>query len=202
MFKPCATIGFLISALFLAACSDGSGPRSGAAWFLDPAASSVTFVSVKNGDVVESNRFGAVNGSISRDGRASLEIQAASVDTGIDTRDERLRRYIFATDEYPLVSIETTIDPDSFRDLDTGSAMLAELEMAVSIAGRTNTLFANVRVTHAARDTVIVTTIDPVLVDTRDYGMEDGLATLAELAALDAITPVIPVSVYLVFERT
>lgn len=202
MFKPRAIIGLVIAALFVAACGNGAGPRASVAWFLDPGASSISFISVKNGDVVEPNRFGAMNGSISRDGRATVEIQAASVDTGIDTRDERLRRYIFATEEYPLISVETEVDLDEFSDLDVGADQLVELELAVTIAGRTNTLFANVRVTRAARDRVVLTTIDPVLVDTRDYGMEDGLDTLVELASLDAITPVIPVSVYLVFERS
>ena len=65
-----------------------------------------------------------------------------------------------------------------------------------------NTLFATVRVTRAARDTVLITTIDPVLVDMRDFGMEDGLETLVNLAGLNSITPVTPVSVFLVFERS
>lgn len=202
MFNPQAVILTLASALMLAACGEGLGSGSQVEWFLDPADSTVTFISVKNGDVVESNRFGAVNGAITRAGYARVEIQAASVDTGIDTRDDRLRRHIFATDEHPLVTIETNVDLAGFRDLAGGESRMTDLELNVTVAGRTNTHFANVRVTRTSRGRVIVSTIAPVLIDARDYRMEDGIATLAELASLDAITPVFPVSVHLVFARS
>ena len=202
MFKPFALTSLLVAAFVLSGCGGDAGRRSDAAWFLDPAESSINFITAKNGDVVESNRFGAINGSITRAGHALIEIQAASVDTQLDTRDERVRSYIFNIEEYPLIAIEADVDLEEFRQLETGESQLAELQMAVNAAGRTNTLFATVRVTRAARDTVLITTIDPVLVDMRDFGMEDGLETLVNLAGLKSITPVTPVSVFLVFERS
>ncbi|MBO6764411.1 MAG: hypothetical protein JJ918_05650 [Maricaulis sp.] len=48
---------------------------------------------------------------------------------------------------------------------------------------------------------VLVETTQPVLLHVDDFGLTDGLATLQDLAGLPSITPVVPVTASLVFER-
>ncbi len=197
MFKGLTAILF---ALALAACSQDA-PVTGSAWQLNGEASDLTFVSVKNGDVAEVSRFGAFSGQVDADGNAGLVINPASVETYVDIRNERLRDIFFNVAEFAEIRVNTSVAPDLFEDLVAGQSVDTELELSVTLRRTARTVYAPVTVTRAGEDRILVVSREPALVDVRDFGLEAPVETLRGIAGLNSITPVFPVSAYLVFER-
>jgi polyisoprenoid-binding protein YceI len=111
------TIQILIAATVLTA-----GP-SLAAWTLDNDTSQVSFVSVKAGDAGEVHRFTEISGGLSADGKASVIIQLASVDTLIPVRDVRMREILFQTDLFPTASLSADIDMDALNAIAPGGSI-------------------------------------------------------------------------------
>ena len=80
-----------------------------AEWVLDPAASSLTFASTKNGEITEQHRFTQLAGSVRDNGEARLTINLASVDTRIPIRDERMRDLLFQVTQFPSATFSTRL---------------------------------------------------------------------------------------------
>ncbi|WP_420434607.1 YceI family protein [Hyphobacterium sp.] len=198
MFKG-LTVIFL--AATLAACT-AEAPITEGSWRLDGSQSDVVFISVKNGDVAEVSRFEALSGSVSADGRAELTIPATSVETYVDIRNERLRDIFFEVTQYPDITVAADLDPALFEALDVGSATDTELALTVGLHGDVRTVYAPVRIVRSGPDQVRVISSEPALIDARDFGLGEAVNALAAIANLDGITPVFPVSVHLVFERS
>lgn len=198
MFKPrlllVAIFGSLVT---LSACSDTPGTD----WTLDGEASSLSFVSVKNENVLEASHFGTLTGSVSENGNAHVAAQTETVETFVDIRNERLVERFFQSDQHPQLSVDAQIDLDAFDDLETGESMRTELQLTVTLVSTPRTLYADVIVTRAGRDTVIVATAEPVMVDARDFGLGPAVELLEAVAGLDSVSPVAAVSAYLVYER-
>lgn len=197
MFKGLAAI--LLAGL-VAACSAGA-PVTGTSWQLNGNASDITVISVKNGDVAEISRFEGLSGSVSASGEARLNIDAASLESYVDIRNERLRDIFFEVSEFPDIQLAANLDPASFEALAVGDALETELQLAVSLRGTVRTVYAPVRVIRNGEDSVLVMSSEAALIDAREFGLEAAVAALAGIAGLESITPVFPVHVYLVFER-
>ncbi|GJL98005.1 MAG: hypothetical protein DHS20C06_18220 [Hyphobacterium sp.] len=197
MIKALTAMFFAAS---LIACS-ADAPVTDDMWQLNGPASNISFISVKNGDVVEVSRFSDLSGTVSEDGGARLEVDAGSVETLVDIRNERLRDIFFETSQFPVVPVTANLDPATFAALEVGDNLDMEVELTVSLRGVARSVYANVRLIRNGADSVLVISSEPALIDARDFGLDDAVTALAEIAGLEAITPVFPVSVYLVFER-
>ena len=198
MFKG-LTVIFLAAAL--AACT-AEAPLTDGSWRLNGSQSDVVFISVKNGDVAEISRFGTLSGAVMADGRAELTVPATSVETYVDIRNERLRDIFFEVSRFPDINVSTDIDPALIEALAVGNATETELVLTVSLHGEARTVYAPVRIVRSGPDQVLVISSEPALVDARDFGLGEAVDALAAIANLDGITPVFPVSVHLVFERS
>jgi len=197
------TLPFAVALLGLAACSpnnDEPTPLEGA-WTVDNAASHLAYVTVKAGDIAETNEFTTLTGSVSAEGAAVLEVDLASVSTGIDIRDERMREVLFNVVENPTATITAQLDPAAFSSLAIGETTEQVVEAELSLIGVQQTIDAELAVTRTAEDRVIAVTTDPILISTDRFGLSDGLAQLQELAGLPSITPVAPVTFAITFER-
>ena len=64
-------------------------------WELLNDESSLNYVSVKNSSVGEVNGFKNLSGSLEDDGKLSVEIDLASVDTKVAIRDDRMKSVLF-----------------------------------------------------------------------------------------------------------
>ncbi|MEE2526917.1 YceI family protein [Hyphobacterium sp. HN65] len=198
MFKPWSV--FFV-ALALVACSQPAPVQSGD-WQIRASLSDVSFVSVKNGNVVEVSRFERFRGGISETGAIQLTIMTESVETYVDDRNFRLQDIFFLTPEFPQITVSAQVDPVAFDDLTTGEPMTMTLPLAVAFSGEVREAWADIRITRLAENRVSVTSIEPVLVDIRDFGLDERLDALRASVNLNSITPVIPVSVHLVLERS
>jgi len=190
----------LIAILSLVAGTIFSGAAS-AEWRLSPDESRISFVSVKAGDFPESHHFTEMDGNVGADGAAAITIALDSVETLIDIRNERMREFLFETDEFPTAEIAASIDLDALDDLGVGARKEIPFTGELALRGATAPIDAVLIVTRIAEDRVLVETADPIILFTDDFNLAAGVRKLMELASLPSITPASPVTASLVFER-
>ena len=193
------------SLLTLAACgqtaSEEPAPVIEGAWEVDSAASRLSYVSIKQGEIAETNTFETVTGSVTGAGEAMVEIDLASVSTGVDIRNERMRDIFFSVADNPKATVIAKVDPASFEALAIGESADTTLDGTLSLAGVEAPFQAEVSVTRAGPDRVIAVTDKPVIIEAGRFELADELAELQELAGLDSITPVVPVTFSIAFQR-
>ena len=189
----------LLPVLALAtACSQ---PAAQGDWTLDAAASQLNFVSIKSGDIAEVHHFSGLSGSVSEDGTAELVIDLASVETGIVIRNERMVEHLFETATYPTARLTAQIDLAALYDMAPGDQTELELDGVLDLHGVQVPVYAEVLVSDLNGSRVIVTTQGPVMIHAEDFNLQGGLDILQDLAGLPSITPAVPVTATLVFER-
>ncbi|ODS99900.1 MAG: hypothetical protein ABS49_07015 [Erythrobacter sp. SCN 62-14] len=170
-------------------------------WAIDPKASHLSYVSIKAGEIAEANRFDTVSGGVSADGTARLEVALASVNTGIEIRDQRMRDIFFQVAEFPTAVVTAQLDPAQFAALDVGTAMVQPLTAKLELKGMEADVDARVQVARVSEDRVIATTIQPIIITTDMFGLTDELGELRALAQLPSISPAVPVTFTLAFQR-
>lgn len=201
----CAALGFA-----LAACSEApSAPPPEAAvtlgegdWGLDSRASHLAYVSIKAGEFAEANRFDRLTGSVTAEGAARVEVALASVDTGVEIRDQRMREIFFEVAEFPTAVITAQLDPAKFAGLEVGKAMVQSLAATVEMKGMEAPIDARVQIARVSDERMIVTTTQPIIITTDMFGLTDELGELRALAQLPSISPAVPVTFTLVFQRS
>lgn len=204
MFRSLTPALLLLPALALAACSSAGdkadAPLPDGAWQLAADQSSVAFVSVKGGDVGEAHSFKTVAGSVQADGTVGVEIDLASVETGVDIRNERMRDMLFEVASFPQAKLTAKIDPATLRALKPGERKAMTLPVTLDLHGTTNSIEARLMVTRLAGDTVLVETTAPLIVDASAVGLGEGVEKLRAVANLPAISAAVPVTASLVFK--
>ncbi len=194
----------LAFAAALAACSQTAAEPPAlteGSWTLNSDASELSYVTIKAGEIAETNSFEKLSGTVAADGSANVDIDLASVETNVDIRNERMREFLFDVANNPTATVTATIDPAAFKTLGLGDSTALELDGRLSLKGVEAPFAAQVTVTRVGADKVLVVSDAPVIVDAGQFELSEGLAKLQELAALPSITPVTPVSFSLTFER-
>ncbi|MEO1475259.1 MAG: YceI family protein [Pseudomonadota bacterium] len=214
MVRTTGTAGLCLVALGLgifAACTDNSGAtttESAAAvefagpWTLSGEESAITYLSIKNDAVAEPNTFGALEGMVDESGAAEITIDLNSVNTNVDIRNERMREVFFQTDTYPTATATTELDMAQFETLALGDSVSVPLDLNITLHGESQSNYHDVAVTRLGPNKVLVSSETPLILYAEDFGLLDGLSQLQALAGLDGITPIVPVNVSFVFERT
>ena len=167
-------------------------------WTLNSEESSIRYISMKNGEIAETNIFTGLSGQVS-DGAATIAIDLTTVDTGIDIRNERMRKHVYGEDGEAIITAD--IDMDVLEGLDVGAFETIEADLMVAVNGDAIDFYADLTVARLDEDTVLVVNPSPLLVHADDFGFADGIATLKQLAGLDSIQLAVPVTVELAFER-
>jgi hypothetical protein len=213
MPQPRPLILALALAMGLAACAEppaAETPVNEAAaptpvtegdWTLDPAGSRFAYVSIKAGEVAENNRFERLSGTVAADGSANIAIDLASLDTGVDIRNERMREIFFGVSENPEANVTAKLDPAAFAGLAVGQSLTRPLKATVVLKGAASDVETEVLVTRVSADRVMVVPTAPVIVSTDMFELTDELGELRALAQLPSITPAVPVTFSLAFTR-
>lgn len=209
MFRPLALAAVL--ALGLAACAeqaadapaaDAAAPLTEGTWALDPADSRLSYVSIKAGEIAETNRFDTLSGSVAADGTATLDIDLASVNTGVDIRNERMRDIFFEVVGNPKAVVTAKLDPAAFAGLAMGQSITRPLKATLALKGVESEVETDVLVTRVSADRVTVVPTVPVIISTDMFELTDELGELRALAQLPSITPAVPVTFTLAFKRS
>ncbi|MEO1091503.1 MAG: YceI family protein [Pseudomonadota bacterium] len=188
----------------IAVLSMGAAALAGAGdvradWSLDPTQSRISFVSIKADAVGEVHRFRTATGTVSDDGAVEVEIDTASVDTGIEIRDERMIEHLFASALYPTATLSMNVDVEALRAMAPGDSQTLYATGTLSLVGQSGAIDASLLVSRLSDDRVLVTTLQPVVVEAGAFALGAGVEALRELAGLPSISPAVPVSAVLVF---
>jgi polyisoprenoid-binding protein YceI len=169
-------------------------PAVAPGWDLDPGASSLSVVSVKNGDVAETHRFTGLTGAVAENGVVLVAVALGSIETGIAIRDERMRTMLFDLTGHPFALVSTRVDLAGLEATAIGAIREIAVPLRIEAHGAGVATIARLTVERVGRDRVVIATAEPVLIDARRFGFGPGIEALREIAGLEAIAPALPVS--------
>ncbi|MEC8143925.1 MAG: YceI family protein [Pseudomonadota bacterium] len=170
-----------------------------ATWQLVNESSQLNFISTKASHIAETHTFGLLSGSIADTGEAQLNVDLASVATGIDIRNERMRTMLFNVLTFPQAEITTDLDLGEFTSL-TGP-VVKTISAKLSLVGQSTQVHGDVLVVPVNDNTVNVTTVAPIVVNANGLEMVAGIEALREVAGLPSISYSVPVTFSLTFRR-
>lgn len=170
-----------------------------AAWRVDNAQSSFTFVTTKAGApgtsaIEEVQSFKQIDGTVSDEGALQFSVDLASVETNIGLRNDRLKDMLFKVSEHPQAVFAGSVDVRRFDKLPAGGSSDVDLTGTLTIAGQSNPLVAHLRVVKLDHHALLVTTRIPVIVNLKDYGLQDGVDALRTVVNLNVLSSSAPVS--------
>ncbi|CAI8920287.1 YceI domain-containing protein [Pseudomonas sp. IT-P74] len=168
-------------------------------WYLDGESSRLSFVSTKNANVSEVQRFLVLHGKVDPEGLAQVEVELESINSGVPLRDERMRKELFQIDRFPDALITTKIDLRPINDLAPGAQLELRLPLTVDLHGKQHEYNAQLLATRLDDRRFQVVTLEPLVINAEDFDLAPGLESLRNLAGLSAISFSVPVSAVLIF---
>ncbi|MBN2976876.1 hypothetical protein BFW88_06290 [Pseudomonas fluorescens] len=168
-------------------------------WYLDNESSRLSFVTTKNTEVAEVQRFLVLHGKVDSQGAAQLEVELESVNSGIPLRDERMRNTLFQVKTFPEALISAQINLQPINDLASGAQLELRLPLSVTLHGKTQTYSAELLATRLDDRRFQVVTLEPLVLHAEDFDLAPGVAALREAAGLKSISLSVPVGAVLIF---
>lgn len=187
----CKTLCFLLLA--------GATLSARADWYLDGESSRLSFVSTKNANISEVQRFLVLHGKVDPKGLAQVEVEMDSVNSGIPLRDERMRKDLFEIQTFPEALITAQIDLRPINDLAPGAQLELRLPLTVSLHGKHHQYNAELLATRLDDRRFQVVTLEPLVINAEDFDLAPGLESLRKVAGLSAISLSVPVGAVLIF---
>lgn len=185
--------GPTVARLFAAALLVAVGSSAWADWRVTEK-SSISYVSLKNNAVAENNRLTGLTGGIDADGTLSVSIDLASVETGVDIRNQRMAELFFEVARFPQAQITGKVSDDQLAALLAGEVIDTAIPLTLDLHGVSATLTAKLRAYQVA-DTLYVNSTEPLLLQTAQFDLLGGVEALRNIAGLKAIAQVVPVTV-------
>jgi polyisoprenoid-binding protein YceI len=167
-------------------------------WRLINKQSAVSFISTKNLHNSETHQFTQLSGTLNRQGHLAIEIDLASVETGIDIRNTRMREKLFLVDQFPTASLNAIL-PKKIMQLNAGQSVLVELPATLKLMQFEKPITVVAQVSKTTNGQVIATSTQAVLISASDFGLVPGLELLQQIAGLSSIGLTVPVSFNLTF---
>ncbi|MGD8219645.1 YceI family protein [Pseudomonas thivervalensis] len=168
-------------------------------WYLDGESSRLSFISSKNGNVSEVQRFLVLHGQVQPDGLARLEVELESINSGIPLRDERMRAELFEVKQFAEATVTAKIDLAPIQDLANGAQLELRLPLTVNLHGKQHEYPVELLATRLDERRFQVVTLEPVVLNAADFELAPGLEKLRNLAGLSAISLSVPVNAVLIF---
>jgi hypothetical protein len=168
-------------------------------WYLDGESSRLSFVSTKNANISEVQRFLVLHGKVDPKGLAEVEVELDSVNSGIPLRDERMRKELFDIQTFPEALITAQIDLRPINDLAPGAQLELRLPVTVNLHGKKHEYNAELLATRLDDRRFQVVTLEPMVINAEDFDLAPGLESLRKLAGLSAISLSVPVGAVLIF---
>jgi polyisoprenoid-binding protein YceI len=193
---------------FLGACAtDGDSKMAAKSanpsnWAVDTGKSSLTFVTTKAGQagvggIGEVQTFKRFSGGLDTAGQIKLVIDLASVDTGVEIRDERMRTMLWNVKATPSATFTAKLSPENMTQLGSNASTDLDVAGSLELAGQTKPVTAKLRASRTA-DGMMVVTRAPIVVNSNDYGLKAGVEAMREVMGLNFLASTAPVSFALV----
>lgn len=182
----------LLASLMLSAFAHAEN----AVWESD--SNQISFLSIKvtqqKNSITEQSAFTDSKAMLDKDGNFTLTIDLNSVKTNIEIRDQRLKDWVFETAQFGTATVRGKVDADAVNKLAVGEVLKLDQALELDIHGQTVNLQAELNVQRVADDKIMVSTLTPVVLDTKAMKMEKGVMQLVEVMALSSIVEQVPVS--------
>ena len=162
-------------------------------WQVGPG-SQVQFVSIKNNTIGEVSHFETLAGSVTDAGEVEVRVALDSVETNIGIRNERMKKMLFEVGLYPEAVITAQLNTEALAAMSDGG--VTNVALQIDLHGQTVTKDAQLNIAITDQSVTAATT-QPILLNAAEFGLEGGVAALQEIAGLNAISRVIPVTVAL-----
>jgi len=172
-----------------------------AQWQLVNNESTVNYVSIKNSKVAEVNSFKQLNGSIKRNGKVSVDIDLASVETNIPIRNDRMKSMFFEIASFSKANISAALDAKTIDKMNIGETYKESINFKLSLHGVSKDMATDLRVVKLAKNRILATSIKPIIVNADQYNLLEGVEKLREVAKLPSISSAVPVTFSLVFKK-
>ncbi len=163
-------------------------------WMLDNEKSALYYASTKEEVVSEINQFKILKGNITEKGLATLEVDLASVATGVDIRDQRMGKYFFELNKFAIATATIDLGEEGIKP------GMHDVTAKLSLHGVDKEVAAKVMVMER-EDKITVMTVAPIMLSSSDFGLDEGIKMLKKLAALDSINKAVPVTFLLTFNK-
>lgn len=170
-------------------------------WNLNNKESTLNFVSTKKLMIGELHTFKNLSGVLKDNGKVSVDVKLASVDTKIPTRDERMKKELFEILEFPNATVSTKVDVKAVNKLKSGETLVQTLPLNLSIHGQQKEVDAEMRITALTGNKLLVSTVKPIIINAIDFKLVAGIGVLKELAKLSSISTAVPVTASFIFEK-
>ena len=187
-------------AAFTALALTMTAPAFAENWSLIGDASKVAFGSIKKDTIGEVHHFSSLSGSVDDNGKVSVEIDIASVETWIDIRNERMQKMVL--NAAPKATISAQIDAGALSALKPGDTTTADVEGILTINGTDVEIETSLFIARLSEKKMMATTDEMIMLSMKEAGIDEGITKLMEVAKLPGITRVSPVTLRLVFEAT
>jgi len=187
-------IGYAAAAALIGAMSSAH-----AAWRVDNGESTFNFVTAKAvtsgvAAVEEVQTFKQVGGTVGDDGKLEFSVDLGSVETNIPLRNERLKEMLFKVANNPQAVFTATVDAHRFQTMRPGGFADIDVNGQLTISGQSNPLAAHLRVIKLSSGALQVSTNSPIMVNLKDYGLQDGVDALRDLMHLSVLASSAPVT--------
>lgn len=187
----------LATATLLAASATGAFAQN---WPLNSSIFNLSFGSVTNEDIGEAHTFNTLSGSVSDTGVVSVKVDLTSVQTNIEIRDERMMEFVF--EKAGTATLSTEIDMAAMTDMAVGDMTTLDAFGTLSFLNEDIPVDVPLFMARIAQNKVLVTSDGMLILSTDDLGVDGAIDTLQEIAGLDGITRVSPVTLRLVFDAS
>ena len=192
MLKTFATLGLSLSCLAASSLAQAD-------WQLENDKSQLSFVSIKKGSVAEVHHFKTLSGKVSDQGTLSIDIDLASAETMIPIRNERLTKFVFETLNYASAVLTADLSNQLSNIDEEGIHIIKGIEAELDFHGQKKALKIDVLVTRLENGDLTVSSLQPVIINSKDFEITQGIKKLQELAKLPSIATAVPVSFTLTF---
>jgi len=169
-------------------------------WQLNQDLSQINFVTIKKQHIAENQRFDQFSGQVTK-GKVNISINLASVNTNIGIRDERMKEHLFNISTFPTATFSADITEKVLNTIAVGQTKRLTVSGTISLHGVSQKVQAEVLVAKLSKTSMLVTSMQPLLIKAKDFTLIEGINTLQKLAGLPSIGYTVPLSFVLVFER-
>ncbi len=168
-------------------------------WVLDERSSGISFSTIKKTNIGEAHSFLDFSGGIQSD-VARIVIRSDSVDTQVPIRDERMRQFLFRSEIFPEIIIDSDV-ADVLSRLKKNAIINVDLPAKLTLNGVSKVVNLRVNVVSHDNKNLMVVSAKPVIIKAVDYQMASGVAKLSELVGGIPIPSAVPVSFVLFFKK-
>ena len=173
-----------------------------AGWTIDPSHSHLSYISIKNGVIAESNYFKKLSGKIDDAGNVDVAIDMSSVETNIELRNNRVKEHLFHTAEFPVAHVRSHVDSKALDAMAVGSTEEMPIALTINAIGHSKTVNVVAIVSRLSESEFMVTNKDIIMINAQDFDTSGGLAKLKELAKLSTIETMVPATFQLFIEKS